>query len=84
MAKGLFIVGFTVQDILDILAKAKANLKAGVIMTSYSASGVNTGKQIVAPTLEIVDECTHALTVLDPVRFPAKRVAITPRFRVDL
>lgn len=84
MAKGLFTVGFTVQDILDILAKAKANLKAGVIMTSYSASGVNTGKQLTAPTLEVVDECTHALTVLDPVRYPAKRIAIRPRFRVDL
>lgn len=84
MAKGLFTVGFTVQDVLDIQARAKANLKAGVIMTSYSASGVSTGKQIAAPTMEVLDECRHALSVLDPQRYPAERICIRPRMNVDL
>lgn len=84
MAKGLFIVGFSVQDVLDIQATAKANLKRGTLITSYSVSGTNVSKSLTAPTLEVLDECAHALRVLAPDKYRPLRTIVRTRVRVDL
>lgn len=83
MAKGLFTVGFTLKEVEDILARAKANLKAGVIMTSYNTGATSTAKTIVAPTLEIVDECVHALKVLAPDRYRSAPTVLRANWRVN-
>lgn len=84
MAKGLFTVGFSVQDVLDILATAKANLKKGALITSYSVAGTNVSKALTAPTLEVIDECVHALRVLAPDKYQPLRTIVRTRANVDL
>lgn len=84
MAKGLFTVGFTVQDVLDILATAKANLKAGDMITSYSVGGKTISKASTAPTLEVIDECQFALRQLDPDTYKPLRTVVRVRTQVDL
>jgi hypothetical protein len=81
MAKGLFTVGFTVQDVLDIQAKAKADMKRGQTITSYSVAGASFSKSQVAPVMEILDECRYALQVLDPARFGAPRNIVRTSWR---
>jgi len=75
MAKGLFTVGFTKEEVLAIQARAKADLLAGKVLTNYSEGGVSATKQVVMSIEKVLEECAFALTVLDPVTFPpAKRV----------
>lgn len=70
MAQGLFVVGFTVPEVLAILAVAKANLLAGTQQTSWSMGETSSGSQISLPTREVLDECRYALQQLDPATYP--------------
>jgi hypothetical protein len=77
MAKGLFTVGFTVAEVLAIQARAKADLLAGKVLTSYSEGGVSASKQIVMSPEKVLEECKMALQFLDPVTYPKPKRYLT-------
>jgi hypothetical protein len=79
MARGLFVTGFTVQEVLAIQAKAKEFLTEGKTLMNWSDSGTSAGKQFTMPVDEVLEECAHALRVLDPETYGAKsgRVSVT-------
>lgn len=81
MPKGLFVVGFTVQDVLDIQAKAKAFLKEGKTLMSYTEGGTTTSKQFAMPVKEVLDECSYALQQLDPQTYGKRRKYLTSNYR---
>jgi hypothetical protein len=66
MARGLFVTGFTVQEVLAIQQKAKEFLLEGKTLMNWSESGTSAGKQFTLPIDEVLMECAHALRILDP------------------
>ena len=79
MAQGLLVVGFTVDEVLAILAVAKQNLLAGVQMTSWTVGEASSGSVINLDTKTLLDECRYALQQLDPVTYP-KITRLTAKF----
>ena len=76
MAQGLFTVGFTVAEVLQIQAKAKEMLLEGKTMMSWGDSGSTVAKQFAMPVKEVLEECAFALRTLDPQTYgPRRRVA---------
>ncbi len=73
MARGLFIVGFTVAEVLQIQAKAKEMLLEGKTLMSWGESGSTAGKQFAMPVSEVLEECAHALPLLDPETHGGRR-----------
>ena len=68
MAKGIFITGFTVEEVKAIQAKAKALLMEGkTIMSWTDGGGTSVTKQLVMPVAEVLEECAYALRRLEPV-----------------
>ncbi len=67
MARGLFVTGFTVSEILAIQQKAKEFLLKGKTLMNWSDSGTSAGKQFTMAVDEVPVECAHALRKLDPV-----------------
>jgi hypothetical protein len=65
MAQGLFTVGFTVAEVLRIQARAKEMLMEGKTLMSWADSGSNATKQFPMTVKETLEECVHALRVLD-------------------
>jgi hypothetical protein len=81
MALGLFITGFTVAEVLDIQSKAKQLLLEGKTIMSWNDSGTSVTKELPLTVRETLEECAHALRVLDPVTYVRpRRVALS---RVD-
>ena len=66
MARGLFVTGFTVSEVLAIQARAKELLLEGKTLMNWSDSGTSAGKQFTMPVDEVLEECAHALRLLDP------------------
>jgi hypothetical protein len=73
MAQGLFTVGFTVAEVLRIQAKAKDMLLEGKTLMSWSDSGSNASKQFPMTVEKTLEECSHALRVLDPATYGRRR-----------
>ena len=69
MARGLFVTGFTVSEVLAIQQKAKEFLLEGKTLMNWSDSGTSVGKQFTMPVDEVLVECAHALRILDPDTF---------------
>lgn len=68
MAKGIFITGFTVEEVKAIQAKAKALLMEGkTIMSWTDGGGTSVTKQLVMPVAEVLEECAYALRRLESV-----------------
>ena len=66
MAKGIFITGFTVEEVKAIQAKAKALLMEGkTIMSWTDGGGTSVTKQLVMPVAEVLEECAYALRRLE-------------------
>lgn len=80
MAQGLFITGFTVAEVLAIQEKAKRMLMEGKTIMSWSDSGMSVSKQFPMTVKETLEECAHALRVLDPAAYGPRRV-FTPSLR---
>jgi hypothetical protein len=75
MAKGLFITGFTVAEVLSIQSRAKDMLLEGKTLMSWSDSGSSVTKQFPLTVAETLEECAYALRVLSPENYaPARRV----------
>jgi len=73
MAQGLFIVGFTVAEVLRIQAKAKEMLMEGKTLMEWIDSGSTATKQFTMPVKEVLEECAFALRTLDPETYGRRR-----------
>jgi hypothetical protein len=84
MAQGLFTVGFTVAEVLQIQTKAKQMLLEGKTLMSWGDSGSSASKQFPMTVRETLDECAHALRVLDPAIYrPRQRIRLSTVRRID-
>lgn len=77
MARGLFITGFTVAEVLAIQQRAKDLLLEGKTIMNWSDAETSASKQFTLPVDQVLDECAHALRVLDPEAFGKPRIAFT-------
>ena len=76
MALGLFIVGFTVAEVVLIQSKAKQMLMEGKTLMSWADGGSNATRQFAMPVKEVLEECAFALRTLDPESYgPRRRTA---------
>jgi hypothetical protein len=73
MAKGLFTVGFTVSEILEIQSRAKSLLLEGKTLMSWSDSGSSVSKQFPMTVKETLEECMFALQKLQPEVYGSPR-----------
>lgn len=83
--QGIF-VGLTEAQILEIRDQARLDIKAGKVITSYTApSGVSVGKQHLSSTGmspgDVLLECQYALQKLLPATYG--KTAITSRTKVN-
>jgi hypothetical protein len=76
MAQGLFTIGFTVAEILQIQTKAKQMLLEGKTLMTWSESGSSAGKQFAMPVKETLEECAFALRKLEPETYGGRRRTI--------
>jgi hypothetical protein len=73
MARGLFITGFTISEVLAIQQRAKELLLEGKTIMNWNDAETSAAKQFVMPVAEVLDECGHALRVLDPATYGRPR-----------
>jgi len=73
MARGLFITGFTISEVLAIQQRAKEFLIEGKTLMNWTDSGSSASKQFTLPVDQVLDECAHALRVLDPATYGRPR-----------
>lgn len=65
-AKGLFVLGFTLDEVKAIQSKAKAYLLEGkTIMSWNDGGGTSVSKQFVLPIADVLEECAYALTRME-------------------
>jgi hypothetical protein len=76
MAQGLFTVGFTVAEILQIQTRAKQMLLEGKTLMTWSESGSSAGKQFAMAVKETLDECAFALRKMAPETYGGRRRTI--------
>ena len=76
MARGLFITGFTVAEVLAIQRRAKELLLEGKTILNWNDADTSVSKQFVLPVDQVLDECGHALRVLDPATYGKPRIAV--------
>lgn len=79
MAQGLFIVGFTVEEVQAIQTKAKQLLLEGKTIMSWNDSGSSVTKQFALTVKETLEECAHALRILDPATYGRRRRVMISR-----
>jgi len=60
MAAGIF-VGLTESQIVAIRTQAVALVTEGKTIMNWSSGNTSTGKQMVLPTKEVLEECRYAL-----------------------
>ena len=75
MARGLFTTGFTVAEILAIQQRAKEVLLEGKTIMNWNDAETSVSKQFAMPVAEVLEECAHALRVLDPATYGRARIA---------
>ena len=75
MARGLFITGFTVAEVLAIQRRAKELLLEGKTIMNWNDADTSVSKQFAMPVEEVLEECGHALRVLDPATYGKPRIA---------
>jgi len=76
MARGLFITGFTVAEVLAIQRRAKELLLEGKTILNWNDADTSVSKQFVLPVDQVLDECGHALRILDPATYGKPRIAV--------
>ena len=79
MARGLFITGFTVAEVLAIQAKAKQFLLEGKTIMNWNDADTSVSKQFTLPVDQVLEECGHALRVLDPATYGRPRMTAVSR-----
>ncbi len=73
MARGLFITGFTVSEVLAIQRRAKEFLLEGKTIMNWNDADTSVAKQFTMPVDQVLEECAHALRVLDPSTYGRPR-----------
>ena len=79
MPRGLFITGFTVAEVLAIQARAKQFLLEGKTIMNWNDADTSVSKQFTLPVDIVLEECAHALRVLDPVTYGRPRSTAVSR-----
>ena len=77
MARGLFSTGFNVSEVLAIQRRAKEMLLEGKTILNWNDADTSVSKQFVLPVDMVLEECAHALRILDPVTYGRTRIAVT-------
>ena len=77
MARGLFITGFNVSEVLAIQRRAKQLLLEGKTILNWNDADTSVSKQFVLPVDMVLEECAHALHILDPATYGRTRIAVT-------
>ena len=77
MARGLFITGFAVAEVLAIQRRAKELLLEGKTVMNWNDADTSVSKQFAMPVAEVLEECGHALRILDPATYGKTRIATT-------
>ena len=73
MARGLFIIGFTVSEVLAIQRRAKEFLLEGKTIMNWNDADTSVAKQFTMPVDQVLEECAHALRILDPATYGRPR-----------
>jgi hypothetical protein len=73
MARGLFIIGFTVSEVLAIQQRAKEFLLEGKTIMNWNDADTSVAKQFTMPVDQVLEECAHALRILDPATYGKPR-----------
>ena len=73
MARGLFITGFTVSEVLAIQRRAKELLLEGKTIMNCNDADTSVAKQFTMPVDQVLEECAHALRILDPATYGRPR-----------
>ena len=73
MARGLFITGFTISEVLAIQRRAKEFLLEGKTIMNWNDADTSVAKQFTMPVDQVLEECAHALRVLDPSTYGRAR-----------
>ena len=73
MARGLFITGFTISEVLAIQQRAKQFLMEGKTIMNFNESGTSATKQFTMPIDQVLEECAYALRILDPATYGKPR-----------
>lgn len=73
MARGLFIIGFTVSEVLAIQRRAKDLLLEGKTIMNWNDADTSVAKQFVMPVDQVLEECAAALRILDPSTYGKSR-----------
>ena len=76
MARGLFITGFNVAEVLAIQQRAKEMLLEGKTILNWNDADTSVSKQFVLPVDMVLEECAHALRILDPATYGRPRIAV--------
>ena len=76
MARGLFTTGFTVAEVLAIQGRAKDMLLEGKTILNWNDADTSVSKQFVLPVDQVLEECAHALRILDPATYGKPRIAV--------
>ncbi len=76
MARGLFITGFNVAEVLAIQQRAKEMLLEGKTIMNWNDADTSVSKQFVLPVDQVLEECAHALRILDPATYGKPRIAV--------
>ena len=76
MAQGLFTIGFTIAEILQIQTKAKQMLLEGKTLMTWSESGSSAGTQFAMPVKDTLEECAFAVSKLEPETYGGRRRTI--------
>ena len=73
MARGLFITGFTIAEVLAIQQRAKELILEGKTLMNWNDSDTSASKQFTMPVDQVLEECGHALRVFDPATYGKHR-----------
>jgi len=73
MARGLFITGFTVSEVLAIQRRAKELLLEGKTIMNWNDADTSVAKQFTMAVDVVLEECGYALRVLDPASYGRPR-----------
>ena len=73
MARGLFTIGFTVSEVLAIQQRAKEFLLEGKTIMNWNDADTSVAKQFTMPVDQVLEECAHALRILDPATYGRPR-----------
>ena len=84
MAKGIFVVGYTLEEVRRTHSKAKQLAEEGKTIMSWAESGFTVTKQFPITVSETLDECSYALRILDPATYGRRRrVAVSQAGVID-